>query len=62
MDYLMIVIAAGKAYFVSHDTRSNQRIVRRETLVTATGTDSSLTERPHARSQLYFTLASPLSK
>lgn len=60
MDYLMIVTASGKAYFVSHGTREKQRIVRREAIVTSTGSHS--VEGKQSRSQLFFTLVSPLTK
>ncbi|HEU5124101.1 MAG TPA: hypothetical protein VFW05_08570 [Verrucomicrobiae bacterium] len=60
MDYLMIVTAAGKVNFVSPDSRKTPQIVRREQIVTFTGSQSP--ECRQKRQQLFLTLASPLSK
>jgi hypothetical protein len=60
MDYLTIVITAGKVNFVSPDIQKSPQIVRRERIVTFTGSQS-----PECRQkcqQLFLTLASPLSK
>ena len=57
MDYLMVVTAAGKSLFVSSDSRGRKQIVRREKIVTTTGT---LTPHPHPKRQhLFLTLAGP---
>jgi hypothetical protein len=60
MDYLMVVTVAGKAHFVSSDAGNKQQIVRRENVLTATGSQSPGCRQK--RQQLFLTLASPLSK
>ena len=60
MDYLMVVISAGKMHFISTDSRSGKQIVRSEKTVTSTGV-----QRPHhsyKRQQLYLTFAAPIAK
>jgi hypothetical protein len=57
MDYLMIVTAARKSLFIVSDSRNRLQIVRREKILTTTGTQS-----PHPqpkRQHLYLTLAGP---
>lgn len=60
MDYVTVVIAAGKLNFVSADSRSRKQIVRREILVTTTGSQTSDGRQNHP--QLFFTLACLPSK
>jgi hypothetical protein len=59
MDYLMVVTAAGKSYFVSSDSRSGKQIVRSERIVTSTGVQRA---HPYKRQQLYLTFAAPIAK
>jgi hypothetical protein len=57
MDHLMVVTVAGKLFLVLSDSRGRQRIVSREKIVTATGTES-----PHPqpkRQHLFLSLAGP---
>jgi hypothetical protein len=57
MDHLSIVTAAKKTYFVVRDSQGKMQIVRRERIVTSTGT-----QLPHPRmkrQQLYLSLAAP---
>lgn len=59
MDHLTVVTAAGKVCFVSSDS-SKVQVVRRELLVTSTGSQSPDSRKQ--RQQFFLTLASPLSK
>jgi hypothetical protein len=57
MDYLMVVTAAGKSLVISSDSRGRKQIVRRDKIVTTTGTQT-----PHPRfkrQHLFLTLAGP---
>jgi hypothetical protein len=60
MDYLTVVTAAGKSYFVSCDSRSRSQIVRREKIVTTTG-HQTMHPQPK-RQHLFLSLAGPLVK
>jgi hypothetical protein len=57
MDHLMIVTVAGKSLCVTIDNRGRRLIVRRDKVVTTTGTQSPypLPRRQH----LFLTLAGP---
>jgi hypothetical protein len=60
MDYVMAVTAAGQCYVVLIDSRSRRWIVRREKVVTYTGT---ATAYPHSQRQhLFLSLAGPRPK
>ena len=59
MDYLMVVTAAGKAHFVSNDSRRGKQIVKSDKIVTATGTQFP---HQHKRQQLFLSLAGPVVK
>jgi hypothetical protein len=57
MDYLMVVTVAGKSFSVLSDSRGRRQIVRREKIVTSTGTESPY---PHPKRQhLFLSLAGP---
>ena len=60
MDHLTVVTATGKSLFVSGDSRNRQHIVRREAVVTSTGTE--VPRSRHTRQQLYLSLAGPVAK
>ncbi len=56
MDYVMTMTVAGKSFYVSSDGQGRRRIVRREKILTTTGTT---TPHPQSKRQhLYLTLAS----
>lgn len=55
MDDLTIVTAAGKTHFVLCDSRNQKRIVRRQKVVTTTG--SQVPHCQHKRQQFFLTLA-----
>jgi hypothetical protein len=57
MDHLLIVTAAKKAHYVVRDSRGRMQIVRRERIVTSTGTQ--LPHPQQKRQQLYLSLAGP---
>jgi len=55
MDHVTTMTVAGKSFYVLSDGQSRKRIVRREKILTTTGSQT-----PHAqnqRQQLYLTLA-----
>lgn len=57
MDYLMVVTAAGKSLLVLSDSRDRKQIVRRDKVVTTTGTQPL---HPQQKRQHFFlSLASP---
>ena len=51
----MTMTVAGKSFYVLSDARSRQQIVRREKIVTSTGSQTSTNQ--NKRQQLYLTLA-----
>ena len=55
MDDLTIVTAAGKTHFVLCDARNRKRIVKRETVVTTTGSQMPMGQQK--RQQFFLTLA-----
>jgi hypothetical protein len=57
MDYLMVVTAAGKSHLVLSDNRSRMQIVRRDKIVTTTGTQSPHPQ--HKRQHFFLSLAGP---
>jgi hypothetical protein len=59
MDYLMIVMAAGKSLIVSSNSRGNE-IIGCKKLVTRTGVQQPATKPK--RQQFFFTHAAPLEK
>jgi hypothetical protein len=60
MDYIMIVTVSGKSYVVLSDSRSRRQIVRRDKIVTTTGTQSSYPQPK--RQHLFLSLAGPPPK
>jgi hypothetical protein len=60
MDYLTVVTAAGKSFFILNDNRGRRQIVRREKIVTYTGSQSPVSQ--HKRQQFFLSLAGPPPK
>jgi hypothetical protein len=58
MDYLTVVTAAGKAYFVANDSRRGKQIVKSEKIVTSTGSQF----QQNKRQQLFLSLAGSVAK
>lgn len=55
MDHVTTMTVAGKSFYVSSDGRGRRQIVRREKILTTTGTQ---TPNPQSKRQhLYLTLA-----
>ena len=55
MDYVMTMTVAGKSFYVSSDGQGRRQIVRREKILTTTGSQTPQTQSK--RQQLYLTLA-----
>lgn len=55
MDYVMTMTVAGKSFYVSSDGRNRKQIVRREKILTTTGSQAPQTQSK--RQHLYLTLA-----
>lgn len=55
MDHVTTMTVAGKSFFVSSDGQSRKRIVRREKVVTSTGSQTPPSQ--NKRQQFYLTLA-----
>ena len=56
MDYVMTMTVAGKSFYVLSDAQGRKQIVRREKILTTTGT--SALHPQNKRQHLYLTLAS----
>jgi hypothetical protein len=55
MDYVTTMTVAGKSFYVSSDGRGRKKIVRREKILTTTGSQTPQTQ--NKRQHLYLTLA-----
>ena len=55
MDYVMTMTVAGKSFYVTSDGQSRKKIVRREKIMTSTG--SQTPQSQNKRQHLYLTLA-----
>ena len=55
MDHVTTMTVAGKSFYVSSDGRSRKKIVRREKIMTTTG--SQTPQSHNKRQQLYLALA-----
>ena len=55
MDHVMTMTVAGKSFYVSSGGQSRKKIVRREKVLTTTGSQTAQTQ--NQRQHLYLTLA-----
>lgn len=55
MDYVMTMTVAGKSFYVSSDGQGRRQIVRKEKILTTTG--SQVPQTQSKRQHLYLTLA-----